>query len=220
MTWHLSYPKRLPPPSFLVDILRLEFNCSTSDEQISLLLHAAANANETKKRLMPADLLYPQNTMRNLARLHCKTQWVMCPDSDMVFPDDARSNSSMYARLSALECFKCAFVFPLYEVEDLGDQVLPRSKSELLHYVARNKSQVYHVQTFPGNQANSNLSDWEKLPLREDVAVAAKINYTWWYEPVYIVQQGSPNFDERYIGYGMTRNTQVIRTFILICLIS
>jgi hypothetical protein len=223
----LSYPKRLPPPYLLVDLLRLEFNCSTPDEQIWLLVHAAANANATYKQRMPADLLYPQNTMRNLARLHCKTQWVMCPDADMVFPDDthhARSNLSMYARLKAFlrseearECFKCAFVFPLYEVEDLGHKLLPRSKSELLHeYVARNKSQVYHVQTFPDNQRNSNLSDWERLPLREDVVVAAKINYTWWYEPLYIVQQGSPIFDERYIGYGMTRNTQVHTKFSLI----
>lgn len=218
MTWHLSYPKKFPPPPFQVDLIRLEFECATPDEQIWVALHAAVNA--TSKRRMPADLLYPQNTMRNLARQHCKTQWVMCPDADMVFPDDthhAHSNSSMYARLNAFlrteeanECYKCAFVFPLYEVEDLGHKVLPRSKSELLQYVAKNKSQVYHLQTFPGNQRNSNLSQWEQLPLREDVAVAAKINYTWWYEPVYIVQQGSPIFDERYIGYGMTRNTQVL----------
>ena len=34
--------------------------------------------------------------------------------------------------------------------------------------------------------------------------------YIWMYEPVYISRADSPQFDERFIGYGLTRNTQVL----------
>jgi hypothetical protein len=29
------------------------------------------------------------------------------------------------------------------------------------------------------------------------------------YEPIYVAKADAPYFDERFIGYGMTRNTQV-----------
>ena len=32
------------------------------------------------------------------------------------------------------------------------------------------------------------------------------------YEPVYVSKADTPIFDERFIGFGMTRNTQVVKT--------
>jgi len=43
-----------------------------------------------------------------------------------------------------------------------------------------------------------------------EVKVAFPVKYKLWYEPIYISKQGSAPFDERYLGYGMTRNTQVL----------
>lgn len=34
-------------------------------------------------------------------------------------------------------------------------------------------------------------------------------NYEFFYEPFYISLDNAPAFDERFIGYGFTRNTQV-----------
>ncbi len=33
--------------------------------------------------------------------------------------------------------------------------------------------------------------------------------YRFMYEPIYVARADSPQFDERFVGYGMTRNTQV-----------
>jgi len=214
VSWHLAYPKLLPPPIHLAHLLRLEFNCSASDKRIFSTLNSTVASD---KKLIPNDLLYPQNAMRNLARAHCKSEWVMCPDVDMVFPDPEPNGTSMYSRLNtflktpgAVDCEKCAFVFPLYEIENLGNRV-PSSKKVLLEYVAKKSAQIYRLKLFAENQHQSNLSAWEALPLREQIEPVAKIKYNWLYEPVYIVQHGVPKFDERYIGYGMTRNTQVRR---------
>jgi len=192
------------------------------DAKIFKVLESTLNSTDKN---IPRDLLYPQNTMRNLARQHCKTEWVMCPDIDMVFPDldPDPSTPSMYSKLNtflktprAVDCEKCAFVFPLYEIKNFDNRV-PSSKKVLLEYVKKQSAQIYHTRIFVENQRQSNLSDWEKLPLKDEIQISAKINYTWWYEPVYIVKQGAPNFDERYIGYGMTRNTQVGLNFHYIC---
>ena len=34
-------------------------------------------------------------------------------------------------------------------------------------------------------------------------------NYIFKYEPLYVARADTPQFDERFIGFGMTRNTQV-----------
>ena len=34
-------------------------------------------------------------------------------------------------------------------------------------------------------------------------------NYIFKYEPLYVARAETPIFDERFIGFGMTRNTQV-----------
>ena len=60
------------------------------------------------------------------------------------------------------------------------------------------------------NQKSSNLTRWELIPQAERLLVAYKVKkYIWMYEPVYISRADVPQFDERFIGYGLTRNTQV-----------
>ena len=34
--------------------------------------------------------------------------------------------------------------------------------------------------------------------------------YIFKYEPLYVARAETPQFDERFIGFGMTRNTQVL----------
>jgi hypothetical protein len=60
------------------------------------------------------------------------------------------------------------------------------------------------------NQQSSNLSRWEEIPEEVGLKVAYQIEkYLWMYEPVYVSKGDTPIFDERFIGFGMTRNTQV-----------
>jgi hypothetical protein len=37
--------------------------------------------------------------------------------------------------------------------------------------------------------------------------------YLFKYEPLYVARADTPPFDERFIGFGMTRNTQVKRIY-------
>ena len=62
-----------------------------------------------------------------------------------------------------------------------------------------------------------NLSDWnqfffrwESIPDQQETEIAFQVtNYLFKYEPLYVARAETPIFDERFIGFGMTRNTQV-----------
>ena len=44
----------------------------------------------------------------------------------------------------------------------------------------------------------------------ENLTTLLKVtNYMFKYEPLYVAKAETPIFDERFIGFGMTRNTQV-----------
>ena len=63
---------------------------------------------------------------------------------------------------------------------------------------------------FELNQKPSNLSVWEKIPEGDSLSIAYMVDqYRFMYEPIYVARSDSPPFDERFVGYGMTRNTQV-----------
>jgi hypothetical protein len=56
----------------------------------------------------------------------------------------------------------------------------------------------------------------------EDVTYAVHVNHnvtkcTSWYEPFYVARADTPDYDERFIGYGFTRNTQVLPRRLLRC---
>ena len=64
---------------------------------------------------------------------------------------------------------------------------------------------------FELNQKPSNLSVWEKIPEGDSLSIAYMVDqYRFMYEPIYVARADSPQFDERFVGYGMTRNTQVV----------
>ena len=73
-------------------------------------------------------------------------------------------------------------------------------------------------EIFKLNQQSSNLTEWEKIPQADKLSIAYKVDqYLFYYEPMYVAQGDTPQFDERFIGYGMTRNTQVFKKPILCC---
>ena len=107
-------------------------------------------------------------------------------------------------------CSKRAYVIPTYEIKDEAPS-LPSSKRELLTYQREGLARQFHQKVWKLNQKASNLPRWERWPLNQELAVAFKIpKYTFFYEPVYLSRAEVPLFDERFIGYGMTRNTQVV----------
>ena len=87
---------------------------------------------------------------------------------------------------------------------------LPSNKTELLQFVKDKQARQFHQALYSINQKSSNLKKWEKIPETEEIDVAYKVEkYIFKYEPLYIAKGDTPAFDERFIGFGMTRNTQV-----------
>ncbi|XP_046389800.1 uncharacterized protein LOC124158641 isoform X3 [Ischnura elegans] len=84
--------------------------------------------------------------------------------------------------------------------------------------VKAEKQQVKNETVYPQpNQGASNLVKWEARKAangsgEEEISVAYSVgHFPFWYEPVYVVRPTSgdlPPFDERFVGFGMTRNTQ------------
>lgn len=65
--------------------------------------------------------------------------------------------------------------------------------------------QSHHSHRIRGRRAGGWL-----VGLQENLTTLLKVtNYMFKYEPLYVAKAETPIFDERFIGFGMTRNTQV-----------
>lgn len=76
----------------------------------------------------------------------------------------------------------------------------------------QSKARIYHVEVCPVNQGSSHLEDWISIPgkTQVDIDVAYQIKaIQFGFEPIFVAKADNPNFDERFIGYGFVRNTQV-----------
>ena len=176
---------------------------------------------------MLTTLRYPQNLARNTAKQGCPTAYTIVPDTDMIpIPGMAERLDTFLAKRPQQECERCAYVIPVYEVKStIGRDVMPVNKTELLYLVERYYARRFHQTVYLLNQLSSDLdrqtggsagqvltacSRWESLPDKEETEIGFEVeNYIFKYEPLYVARAETPIFDERFIGFGMTRNTQV-----------
>ena len=228
VSWHLVFPVAQAPNTTHLPLAQLEmFECSSGIDGAQAAFLSTPGVAPLAKALAALrsnlQLPYPQNLLRNVARRHCRSEWVVCPDVDMMFPGaDSTVRPSWTQRLAlflqspkAQNCAKCAFVLPLFELEN-ENRTLPADKKQLRKHVDAGRARPYHAEVFVQNQAASKLKNWIKRPQASAVDVAYSVQYKFWYEPVFIARHSAPKFDERYVGYGMTRNTQVRKlTFLL-----
>ena len=124
---------------------------------------------------------------------------------------------------------KCAFVVPVYEISRNVEQ-LPKDKNSLLGLLRNKLSRPFHSALFSINQKASKLKQWEGIYPNStssshteesssvsttshpsfELNIGYKVEkYQFKYEPLYVAKSDTPIFDERFIGFGMTRNTQV-----------
>ena len=159
---------------------------------------------------------YPQNLLRNLAKAGCQTNYTYIPDIDMVPTPgmDLRLETFLAKDQELGNCTKCAFVIPTYEISTEAGR-LPVNKTELVSYISQKKARQFHQAVYSINQKSSDLKRWEKIPETDTIEPAYKIEkYIFKYEPLYVARGDTPPFDERFIGFGMTRNTQVYEMYV------
>ena len=106
----------------------------------------------------------------------------------------------------------------------------PANKSELVELVSSHQAQPFHLKVFLHNQFATNFSRWTEdqvarylkmyryistlisTYLQDDSVLHVShnvTNYEFFYEPFYVSLDSVPRYDERFVGYGFTRNTQV-----------
>ena len=90
---------------------------------------------------------------------------------------------------------------------------MPSQKAELLSLIKSGEARGFHEKLFKLNSQSSNLPRWERLGPGTEGALGVGYEvtkqYKFQYEPVYIAKADTPPFDERFIGFGMTRNTGI-----------
>lgn len=224
VSFHVTYPSEFPPRYVPIERTRsLDYTCEQLEAYNEGLV---AELNGTLLMKGIGVDLYPQNLLRNVARDSCQSAYVFTPDVDMVpvvgMADQMRS---FLNRKDVRECKSCAFVVPTYEIHTDALRN-PANKRELLQYLKKKWARRFHIKTFNPNQANSQLGIWETLGITRKMKGKAKdslmktvngtlkvlYDVTSWknlWEPVYVAEATVPPFDERFIGYGCTRSSQV-----------
>jgi len=211
VSFHYAYPVgHLPKTSNSKKRAVRTFSCLDPFGVLQeLLLLRPINAN-----LSADKLLFPFNHMRNLARKTCQTEFVFMTDIDII-PKTGLGpelNEFLSSKSAQERASKAVFVVPTYEINETV--ALPRTKDELLQLVKDKMAQTYRTVVFYHNQHYTNSSRWETTPAKNPnaISLAYSIDIKFYYEPFYVARDSVPPHDERFIGYGYTRNTQVYET--------
>ncbi|KAJ8667865.1 hypothetical protein QAD02_009528 [Eretmocerus hayati] len=174
--------------------------------------------------------VYPQNHMRNLARNNCHSEYVFLTDVDIV-PSSNMSKvlDEFLASAEPRACDKCAYVIPTFELD--ARVRFPQNKSDLVRLSKKGLARPFHQKVFIHNQFATDFTRWmqDATPLvqassdkehqQQNHASSTKsvgayvshdvTNFEFLYEPFYVARDHVPPHDERFMGYGYTRNTQV-----------
>ncbi|KAK8731229.1 hypothetical protein OTU49_007496 [Cherax quadricarinatus] len=209
VSFHFTYPREHLPKDLPLTIEHLEDKCDQPLAVLKRLLKQRSSKMLSWRERMP----YPQNIVRNVARKNCATEWVFLADVDIIpIPGLSDRLATFLVSNTATKCKKCAFVVPTYEVDERSP--LPHNRSTLLHLAGKGRARPFHQKVFVHNQHATNFSRWEARELEQPsegrVTVSHDVtNFEFFYEPFYVARDDVPPHDERFLGYGFTRNTQV-----------
>ncbi|CAL4129045.1 unnamed protein product [Meganyctiphanes norvegica] len=207
VSFHFLYPPNAPPN--LIDI-QYNVNLFTCEDSENFNRFLVDNLRDKEFKDFLTDTLYPQNLLRNIARQGCPSEYAITSDMDMLAVEGMSQDLNTFLMKSEIQtCVKCAYVVPVYEIVKNVTRN-PRNKAQLLQLVKNDYARQFHVKVFKPNQENSDLKKWESLDPNLSLDVAYNISqYRNQWEPIYVAKANIPPFNERFVGYGFTRNTQV-----------
>lgn len=97
---------------------------------------------------------YPQNHLRNLARLNCQTYYSLVTDIDII----PSINSAILLNNFLSErpkCLKCVYVLPTYEIHKSAAP--PTNVTELIKLKSAGLARYFHMEVFKLNQIPTNF---------------------------------------------------------------
>ncbi|CAH1104308.1 unnamed protein product [Psylliodes chrysocephalus] len=210
VTFHLALAKERKPKQFNIDTQKLkELKCNNPTEVVQhLSKNLQKGSNQWRSRLP-----YPQNHVRNLARKNCQTRFTFLTDVDIIPSKGMAEVLDAYLRENKCKD-KCAYVVPTYEIDDRV--MFPHNKTELIRLANKGLARPFHHKVFIYNQFATNFSRWQNTKDEtEDVHISHPVtNFEFFYEPFYVAPDVVPPHDERFIGYGYTRNSQVYEMYV------
>ncbi|XP_025411386.1 beta-1,4-glucuronyltransferase 1-like [Sipha flava] len=209
VTFHLALPANKFPQSSQSGFETDQLSCHQDPSVVlSNLMKQLPESLRRWKIRMP----YPQNHLRNLARLNCQTHYSLVTDIDII----PSINSAVLLNNFLSErpkCLKCVYVLPTYEVHKSA--IPPKNVTELTKLKSAGLARYFHMEVFKLNQMPTNFVMFEKSSKKhEGLHISHKVpKYQLYYEPFYVSLNNVPSYDERFIGYGYTRNSQVYEMF-------
>ncbi|GLV41088.1 uncharacterized protein CBL_04612 [Carabus blaptoides fortunei] len=211
VSFHFAFPKeKLARSVRSVDLAELAaMNCFKPEAMVQQLLKKRPMSISKWRFKNP----YPQNHLRNLARKNCQSGYVFLTDVDII--PSMRMCEGLDVFLRHVTCEgRCAYVIPTYELDERVR--FPTNKSELVRLANKGLARPFHHKVFIYNQYATNISRWQSTVTDgPEVHISHRVtNFEFLYEPFYVALDTVPPHDERFLGYGFTRNTQVYEMFV------
>ncbi|PBC29058.1 N-acetyllactosaminide beta-1,3-N-acetylglucosaminyltransferase [Apis cerana cerana] len=177
-------PREFDPPDMV--------DCAKPEGTLNELMNGISN-EQTNWRIRNA---YPQNHMRNLARKNCQSDYVFLTDVDIV--PSFNLTGALDEFLRADTCDKLA----------RKGLARPFHQKVFIHNQFATNFTRWILDTSPNHKKYGNMKSG-KVYVSHDVT-----NFEFLYEPFYVAKDIVPAHDERFMGYGYTRNTQVYEMFV------
>ncbi|XP_021928933.1 beta-1,4-glucuronyltransferase 1-like isoform X7 [Zootermopsis nevadensis] len=182
----------------LQDIQRKEFSSHALNP-----VKTAGRQLKNKPNIFNANLTLSQWDSRHLFKFLDSVLSDIIPSTGMA------DNLQEFLRQSRCEKL-CAYVIPVYEIDK--NVSFPQNKYQITNFAKEGLARPFHQMIYVNGHYSTNYKMWEDNT--RDVQDAVHVNHNvtkcaGWYEPFYVAHAATPDFDERFIGYGFTRNTQV-----------
>lgn len=126
------------------------------------------------------DIKYPQNSLRNLARVNIETHLFYLVDIDTIPSGDLRYQFNKFAKkrgLFSTPDLLEAFITPAFELK--GHLRPPEAKEEVIELVDNNEMRPFHHDTCPHCHKPTKFDEWyASRSASADLDVAYEIDYT------------------------------------------
>ncbi|XP_030555263.1 beta-1,4-glucuronyltransferase 1 [Drosophila novamexicana] len=193
------------------DALNWPFRCV--DEEGNMLPPPYAAQNRTAMYKVQANLTYPINVGRNIARGAVNTHFIFACDIELYpslglvdqFLDMVQRNNSVLAMSPGQK--PRVYPLPVFELKD-GERV-PNDKAELLPLLEKGRAQLFHAKVCTSCHKVPGYKDWinRTASVADDLNLFSMTvrqgNYKYW-EPFYISDNTEPIFDERVTWEGQS----------------
>ncbi|XP_055534372.1 beta-1,4-glucuronyltransferase 1 [Wyeomyia smithii] len=214
VSFHLALPKDRAPTHLksihVGDFTK--FDCAKPEATLNDLMKLR-KADTNKWRIKNP---YPQNHLRNVARKGCQNMFVFLTDVDIIPSVNFAEHLDKFLRNRKTHHggHQTAYVVPTYELDERVR--FPRNKTDLIRLANKGLARPFHHKVFIYNQFATNFSRWQAdVSEGEETHVSHNVtNFEFLYEPFYVAPDTVPPHDERFLGYGYTRNTQVYEMFV------